>query len=81
MLRLMCRWEQEEQEMRQIFDALLVGPKRGSGGGGDAGGGASRSSRALLRAKERAVVTPEDRDAMADLARREMVSRAKRRRP
>lgn len=55
--------------MKQMFEALMVGPTRSSGGGGS-----SRSSRALLRAKARAVVTPDEREAMEDIVREELVS-------
>ena len=60
------RWEGEEQAKYKMFEALMAGPGAGGGGG-------SRSSRKLLKAKARAVVTPDERGAMADLARQELV--------
>jgi len=65
------RWEDEEQATYKMFEALMEGPQ---GGGGTAGGSVSRSKRKLLRAKERASVSPEERDAMTDFARQELVS-------
>lgn len=54
----------------------MEGPlgRGGTAGGGDSGGSVSRSKRKLLRAKERALVSPEERDAMTDFARQELVS-------
>ena len=68
-----CRWNQEEQEMRQVFETLMAGSRsRAPEAVGKAGG--SRSSRALLRARSRAVVTPDERQAMETLARQELVN-------
>jgi hypothetical protein len=59
--------------MRQVFETLMAGSRTRvpEAAGGSSG---SRSSRALLRAKSRAVVTPEERQDMEALARRELVS-------
>ena len=58
--------------MRQVFETLMAGSRsRGPDAAGTGGG--SRSSRALLRAKSRAVVTPDERQAMETLARQELV--------
>lgn len=58
--------------MRQVFETLMAGSRtRAPEAAGNSVG--SRSSRALLRAKSRAVVTPDERQDMEALARRELV--------
>ena len=63
--------------MRQVFETLMAGSRsRAPEAVGKAGG--SRSSRALLRARSRAVVTPDERQAMETLARQELVGKTHR---